>query len=60
MKDFEGEGDLNDMVILIKTDHWVRMRYHSNFRVPPQYLIMGKALAGNLCVLVWVPFEQAS
>ena len=43
LKDFEGEYDLNDMVNLTKTDGWVRMRYHSNLQVPPQYLIMGRA-----------------
>ena len=43
LKDFEDEYDLSDMMNLTKTDGWVRMRYHSNFWVPPQYLIMGRA-----------------
>ena len=29
--------------ILTTTDDWVRMRYHSNFTVQPQYLILGRA-----------------
>ena len=39
IENFEGEYDRPyDMVTLTKTDGWVRMRYHSNFTVPPQYL----------------------
>ena len=37
----------DENVTLVKTDGWVRMRYHSNFRVPPQYLIMGRAARGG-------------
>ena len=44
IESFDGEYDLGfDKVTLIKTDGWVRMRYLSNFTVPPQYLNLGRA-----------------
>ena len=45
MEVFEGEYDqpYDKVTVDKKTDGWVRMRYHSNFTVPPQYLNLGRA-----------------
>ena len=43
IEEFEVEGEQEKMVIFDKNLILVWMRYLSNFWVPPQYLIMGRA-----------------